>query len=811
MSKDVKPTRTLLPPITLNSPSSKKSNGTSKKPNPNPSLGPMDMVQDPRNSRNLSRLDEMELPPVMPAAIEEQGYRSRPSSTHSPLRYDSDDESHIPTRRNSAGSGSTTAWANHSPGDNSAAGPSNNVRSKWLSGAFFRGADNNSGTSVEGGDEMDYGAGTSTPRSRRSVFFQPGLDNRLSGDYSTGEELETPAQNKRPSFFQRLKTFGGGGTNTHVRSQSGWTVDSMEPDTPGALETPRPPYAASDGGYLDEGAESEDLPNRRRSFSPALNGGAMSAPTTPRLGGGRRRRRGTVTGEDGNDTDRSKGRYTFSRRSSFKNRVTKRRSTDGERPVQRSNRDSTTKWKAIKAGIRMIGRKHKEESKIDRQKSAELVAELSAAAPAALILASMFQRDEHGHRRIPVLLEQLKVRIVDSHHSQKGSGRAQTTFRLELEYGSGLTRMKWCIQREFRDFFNLHTRYRVANISDTTFSGRGEIHKLPKFPKETIPYLRGVRGLGSDEDSDDEIPTGPERQTTESSFGGAQNSKKKRPRPRRMSSTLDDSDHVTTTGLAAGLAAATAAAGGVVQQAMQRREGFAIRQRQQLEEYLRRLIRQMIFRPDSNRLCKFLELSALGVRLAAEGSYHGKEGYLIIRSSKGSDFKRQWNPSQVARRHSPKWFLVRHSYIVCVDSPEEMNIYDVFLVDSNFDVDVKRFLRKKPSKEAATASGSTASRPQHHRLAIQNHERTVKLLAKNERQLQQFQQSMNFMKEHSLWSKPQRFDSFAPVRKGVFAQWLVDGRDYFWNVSRAISMAKDVIYIHDWWLSPELVGPRSSN
>jgi len=25
-----------------------------------------------------------------------------------------------------------------------------------------------------------------------------------------------------------------------------------------------------------------------------------------------------------------------------------------------------------------------------------------------------------------------------------------------------------------------------------------------------------------------------------------------------------------------------------------------------------------------------------------------------------------------------------------------------------------------------------------------------------------------------------------------------------WNVSRAINMAKDVIYIHDWWLSPQL-------
>ena len=29
-------------------------------------------------------------------------------------------------------------------------------------------------------------------------------------------------------------------------------------------------------------------------------------------------------------------------------------------------------------------------------------------------------------------------------------------------------------------------------------------------------------------------------------------------------------------------------------------------------------------------------------------------------------------------------------------------------------------------------------------------------------------------------------------------------RDYFWNLSRAINMAKDRIYIHDWWISPEL-------
>jgi phospholipase D1/2 len=131
-----------------------------------------------------------------------------------------------------------------------------------------------------------------------------------------------------------------------------------------------------------------------------------------------------------------------------------------------------------------------------------------------------------------------------------------------------------------------------------------------------------------------------------------------------------------------------------------------------------------------------------------------------------------------------------------------MNIYDVFLVDSKFNVDSTKSYTKKAKELAINASNAHT---QHHRLTLANHERTLKLLAKNDRQLQQFTDSIRFMRENTIWSKAQRFQSFAPVRKGVFAQWLVDGRDYYWNASRAISMAKDVIYIHDWWLSPEVV------
>ena len=49
-----------------------------------------------------------------------------------------------------------------------------------------------------------------------------------------------------------------------------------------------------------------------------------------------------------------------------------------------------------------------------------------------------------------------------------------------------------------------------------------------------------------------------------------------------------------------------------------------------------------------------------------------------------------------------------------------------------------------------------------------------------------------------------RFESFAPEREGNNIKWYVDGRDYFWAVSVALEKAKEVIYIEDWWLSPEL-------
>jgi phospholipase D1/2 len=469
------------------------------------------------------------------------------------------------------------------------------------------------------------------------------------------------------------------------------------------------------------------------------------------------------------------------------------------------------KWRQLKAGLKLLAQRRKEENRIDHAKSAELMAELLAGAPAALFLASMFQRDNEGRKRIPVLLEQLKVKVTDSQRVESKSGDRHVLFRIELEYGSSLARMKWVISRSLKDFAELHIKYKLQSQGER-YKQLGRIHegksKLPHFPKSAFPYLRGVRGLFDDEaDEEEEEHTAGEQSGVEGEASGPE----RLPRPKRRRSSLGFGRKTSSIpgssvgGVIGGLGGRSGSIAGPMSSAL-RKETYAERQRRKLEEYLTKLITYVIFRPDSNRLCRFLEISALGVRLAAEGGYHGKEGYLSIYGLSGLDYRRTWKPNLIKNRHEAKWFLVRHSYIVCVDSPDEMHIYDVFLVDPDFKIRRKsdRRIRDEKPQELARRAKESAANPSHHKLRLINSEREMKMFAKSERLLHQFEESINFMTSQTIWAKPQRYNSFAPVRENVYAQFLVDGRDYMWNVSRAISMARDVIYIHDWWLSPEL-------
>ncbi|RYO97966.1 hypothetical protein DL764_007227 [Monosporascus ibericus] len=570
------------------------------------------------------------------------------------------------------------------------------------------------------------------------------------------------------------------------------------------------PNPGEQRGGLSEGEGRDQLAERRRHWARA---GTWVGSPHPEA---------SAT----DDLDTSLARVHGHRRR-ISNMFSQGGASDGEalqptrRPFFGADRKATFgahKWKQVKNTFRLFGGGKKKIDQFDYYKSAELMAELRAVTPAVVMLASMIQRDDRGNRRIPVLLEQLNLRVVDSQPGESGDSDRHSVFTIALEYGSGVSRMRWTVTRSIWEIWQLHLKYKVLQKTELTTQTAMIQRKRPKqpaFPKKLLRIMGVTRKLDTSSDEERTPEPGTNDNIADATAGEATNAEgtasederrlpasRKRSRInqflRRQSSGFDAAD-----GSLPNLRDAAAI----------RRKNIE-KQRTWIEKYLQEMIHWLMFRADSGRLCNFLELSALGVRLAAEGSFHGKECFLHIQSSKGIDFRRVITPQKVIQRHSRKWFLVRQNYIAVAESPATMNIYDVYLVDPTFQIVSKKGklrqlgAKAKDDKGKAKAFDGSAEEGRkgksHHTIKLYTAERKIKLFSRNQTLIRQFEESVIEMLKQTEWHQRHRFDSFAPVRRNAFAQWLVDGRDYMWNVSRAISMAQDVIYIHDWWLSPEL-------
>lgn len=111
-----------------------------------------------------------------------------------------------------------------------------------------------------------------------------------------------------------------------------------------------------------------------------------------------------------------------------------------------------------------------------------IIDELITGGLSNLMLGLWFERDDKGHRRVPVLLHRLRIRISDSLHPLHAH---KAVFRIECEYANGAAR--WVIYRQLRDFISLHTHYAISNA----FSSYKD--KLPEFPRTSMPlHLHSV-------------------------------------------------------------------------------------------------------------------------------------------------------------------------------------------------------------------------------------------------------------------------------------------------------------------------------
>ena len=106
------------------------------------------------------------------------------------------------------------------------------------------------------------------------------------------------------------------------------------------------------------------------------------------------------------------------------------------------------------------------------QHGVNITDELITGRLAALMLKLWFERDEKGHRRVPILLHRLRIRISDSLHPLDGN---KAVFRIECEYANGAAR--WVIYRQLREFVSLHTHYTFSNAYNRNVAA------LPEFPR----------------------------------------------------------------------------------------------------------------------------------------------------------------------------------------------------------------------------------------------------------------------------------------------------------------------------------------
>jgi phospholipase D1/2 len=115
--------------------------------------------------------------------------------------------------------------------------------------------------------------------------------------------------------------------------------------------------------------------------------------------------------------------------------------------------------------------------------SVNITDELITGGLSTLMLRLWFERDEKEHRRVPVLLHRLRIRVSDSIHPMQ---EQKSVFRIECEYANGAAR--WVVYRQLRDFLSLHAHYTVANV----YNRHVQVDKMPEFPRTSTLFFKKV-------------------------------------------------------------------------------------------------------------------------------------------------------------------------------------------------------------------------------------------------------------------------------------------------------------------------------
>lgn len=442
-------------------------------------------------------------------------------------------------------------------------------------------------------------------------------------------------------------------------------------------------------------------------------------------------------------------------------------------------------------------------------------------------------------------------------------------YRFHLEYGIGNHVLRWDIEKDVKSLLYLHKKLLKRSTKERSEVIRRKDMELPKFP--ILPsHFAKLKGLingdkeihyysGNPENPEIPIPIQREatNNTIESSHSIARTLTRfptnfRIPNYKRKTENNNNNNNNNT-------------------KALKEKYLLAIRERNKLnskykedmQTYFDNLIKNFANTEQSTRILQFFELSSFSFLLSNEIYRKRKEGFLFIVSSTN---KQGWKVghfnfhdiNEMIRRHSSKWCILGDSFLLYSSNNSSTTPEEVFLFDSKTVLTIKglddleklkmnnernlyefQFNENKGREDDDDDDDDNVNDVNdvndgidlhehednyfensnkilkdakfYPTIKISNSERSIKLIARNPKITMQWALAFRNVINETEWAKPHRFNSFAPVRSNCFAQWFVDARDYWYAASSAIEMAKDVIYIHDWWLSPELYLRRPAN
>lgn len=149
------------------------------------------------------------------------------------------------------------------------------------------------------------------------------------------------------------------------------------------------------------------------------------------------------------------------------------------------------KWNRLRSLLPNIAQQRREQANKGPStavsQSVNITDELLVGGLSTLMLRLWFERDEKDHRRVPVLLHRLRIRVSDSLHPLHGN---KAVFRIECEYANGAAR--WVVYRQLREFLSLHTHYTISNAYNRN------VDALPDFPRAGLPYFNFLKDRGDE-------------------------------------------------------------------------------------------------------------------------------------------------------------------------------------------------------------------------------------------------------------------------------------------------------------------------